>query len=334
MFFQKVSEVDPQFFQQALSKLIEEGKIASQKQTPFGIQQLDITSQQGAGLQSQIDYFSQYLSQNFPQYEQNPEEFGVIFSDYVTDVLHGDNLAVKLALEKLVDIGQKQLDGQYNIPEGATFWVPLTAAYYRPNNEGGLGGTNIEGLDTNTDATQNNTNALNNLTVAFGNVKSLYPDYFASEKTLTPIPEPQRQTGYGPQYQARPQAFIREQGLQKYYESERDRGSSGASSAGVGFVETIKNALNTFVQIATGPTGPFGRANIGGGAGSVGNRVGTAPDTRVNTAATAKLDIKFESTTQLTVDGRILASVVKPYLAADLLKLEGSQGTITKRYVI
>lgn len=335
-FFQKVSDIDPQFFQQALSKLIEEGKIQSQQASPFGIQQLNITSQQGANLQSQIDYFTQYLSTNFPQYEQKPEEFGVIFSDYVTDVLHGDNLAVKLALEKLVEINQKQLDGQYNIPEGATFWVPLTAAYYRPQSQGGMGDINIPELDTNTTATEQNTSALNLLGTAFGNMASQFPTYFASEKGLTPIPEELNlkpgQEGINKTFESAGQQLT-QQGLELYQKSERDSTYTPQDGGGFSnFIETLKAGLSAAFQSLTGPLGVLqGAVGEKLGTGSIGARI---PDTNVDRTQTTRLDIKFESTTQILLDGRIIATAIKPYLAADLLKLEGSQGTITKKYVI
>ncbi len=379
VFFQKIEGISPEGFQQAMSKLLEEGKLESQQVNPFGIQQLDITSQQGAGLQGQIDYFSQYLSQNFPQYEQKPEEFGVIFSDYVTDVLHGDNLAMKLALEKLVDIGQKQLDGQYNIPEGATFWVPLTAAYYRPQNQEGLGDmSQIEGLDTNTQATDENTQALREAAIAFrgdyGYAPRIEEDARAGSGAKDRDNGPYASGGF--RY-GRPQSnpsILTDAGRDLYRKSEQDRGDTLNATSATSFIDTLRQGLAGFVQSLTGPGGVLQRANIGGGgaggggfdvrsfmetlksallqtfattgsittgnpflnsqSGSLQGRIGSAPDTRVNQATSAKLDIKFESTSQLIVDGRILATIIKPYLASDLLKLEGSQGTITKRYVI
>ena len=47
-----------------------------------------------------------------------------------------------------------------------------------------------------------------------------------------------------------------------------------------------------------------------------------------------KFDINFESHTQLMVDGRILASIIKPYLSSDLVQTQQAQSTITRRYVI
>lgn len=318
VFFKKVSETDPALWQQAMSELMEEGKLESQKTTPFGIQQLDLTSQEGAGLQGQIDYFSKYLAQEFSQYQQNPEEFGVIFSDYVTDVLHGDNLAVQLALQGLNDKAQKQLDGQYNIPEGATFWVPLSAAYYRPKNEGGsngMGTIDTKPLD----------NSANNLDQAAMNLSQAADLFKESQMRGAQIAEGLPGASAGGREANR--SALRFPG--KYSDDAyRTDGSAGGSDKGTSFVDTLKNGLLSFFRAMESVPG---MDRFGTQEGKIGGRI---PETSVNTASTARLDIRFESTTQLMVDGRVLATIIKPHLASDLLKLEGSQGTVTKRYVI
>ena len=342
-FYQTVEGIDPQFFQQAMQKLIEEGKLLSQ-QTTFGIQQLDITSQQGAGLQGSIDYYSKYLSQNFPQYQQKPEEFGVIFSDYVTDVLHGDNLAVKLALEKLVDLNQKQLDGMYNIPEGATFWVPLTAAYYKPKNEGGGVGAALDSaaVTSNTSATDQNTNALNTLRDAITakkeeQVEKVYGGLRGESKDQ-PQRNPQAQRAY--EREMAVQDRDKNLSLANSY-AERGRGY-GQPESGTSFLETLQQSLaswlrgwaaNSFTGQGLGSASTPAQSARPATVGSMGS-VGSRDMTNAAPTVNAKLDFRIDNTTQLVVDGRILASVITPYLAADLLRLEASQGTITKRYVV
>jgi len=329
-FFKSVTETDQQFRQSAIQQLQEEGKLRSQKENPFGIQQLDITSQQGAGLQGKIDYFTKYLSQEFPQYKQNPEDIGVIFSDYVTAVLHGDNLAVKLALEKIVDLNQKQLDGMYNIPEGATFWVPLQAAYYKPKDQGGMGGgmpaVDSQAVDGNTSATELNTQALMNATDKWNNA-----DPYLFKRPGNPKED----------------RYDKMNDTSKVFLGDRyDRMNSGAPSRlahedrydkmskenqPTSFVDQLKQALSSFWQGLTQHEAPLsGRANVGGG-GSVGGRSMTdvAPQ-----SVQARLDMRFENSVQLLVDGRVLASIISPYLSSDLVKFEASQGTITKRYII
>ncbi len=373
-FFEKIEGIDPQFFQQAMAKLLEENKLKSQKETPFGIQQLDITSGQGAGLQGKIDYYSQYLKQNFPQYEQKPEEFGVIFSDYVTDVLHGDNLAVKLALEKIVDLNQKQLDGMYNIPEGATFWVPITAAYYKPDAKategGGVG--DIPGVEENTSATAMNTRALDQLREHL--LRENKNTYEEGAKMLGQKKDDARQErlvdrfrgseanekGNPPktledQYAMRGRGYSREEEVnklgggsdrmdvyRKLIENFKSKDDSTKNDSG-NFIEELKNALMKILLgtvsngLGVGKGAGISASSITGEGGTGGQAKGLLGNRDMNSVAptvSARLDFRIDNTTTLMVDGRVLASVITPYLASDLVRLEASQGTITKRYVI
>ena len=328
-FFQKIAGISPEAFQQAMSVAAEQGLLGSQQTNPFGIQQLDIPSSEAGNLQGQIDYFTKYLAQNFPQYQQNPEDVGVIFSDYVTDVLHGDNLAIKLALQKLVDINQKQLDGMYNIPEGATFWVPLTAAYYRPQNAGGAGGgmPNVEGLPENTNATQENTNALVNLGLSMEGLRQ----YQESERNRVPVGrEPGRhENRYDYMNDTRPNfedRFDRMNDLEGYRASRQgDESHSVVSILETAILGSLQSVINSITQGLTNTV-----QQMQGGGGSVGSRDMSS----VAPVVQARLDFRVENSTQLMVDGRVLASVITPYLASDLIRLEASQGTITKKYII
>jgi TP901 family phage tail tape measure protein len=335
--FDSVSGLEQRFYQLAESALQAEGALKSID--PFGIQQIDLPGSQAGELQNTIDYFSGYLAENFPQYEQKPEEFGVIFNDYVTSVLHGDNLAVKLALEKLVDINQKQLDGMYNIPEGATFWVPLTAAYYRPQNEGagagGLPAVDAAAVDGNTTATEMNTTALMNLSDKWNNMDPYlfkrpgepHEDrYDKMNNTSAPVNREQndlmRGRGYDP--------FVHEDRYDKMNQPS-------ATTESTTFLQNLQNWLRSiFTNIGNQfPTRPGGPGPGGTGEAAGGYR-GLAATTAVAQPQPlqARLDFRIDQNTQLIVDGRVLASVITPYLAADLLRLEASQGTITRRYVI
>ncbi len=45
--------------------------------------------------------------------------------------------AINFVLQDILEVEQKQLEGMWNIPDGATFWVPLTSLFYQ--NQGGAG---------------------------------------------------------------------------------------------------------------------------------------------------------------------------------------------------
>jgi len=46
------------------------------------------------------------------------------------------------------------------------------------------------------------------------------------------------------------------------------------------------------------------------------------------------LNLNLQSTTQLVVDGRTLATVIKPYLYEDMLRFESAAGSVSKNLVI
>jgi TP901 family phage tail tape measure protein len=321
-FFQKVEDIDPQFFQQAMQKLIEEGKLASQEANPYGIQQVDLPGSRASELQNMVNYFGGYLSQNFPKYEQNPEEIGVIFNDYVTGTLHGDNLAIKLALEKLVDLNQKQLDGMYNIPEGATFWVPLQAAYYR--NKGGGEGTGLP--DVASTAQRENTDALRGLTAAI--VTLPHEDrYDRMNQTYNPLSHEDRydkmNKGIAPKLPNE----------DRYDKMNPFSTPTVAKPEGESLIDRLKRSL--FGTVNSGAYGSLSSGSVGVHTPNTSSFRGlSANQATQQTPINTKLEMKIENSTQLIVDGRVLASVLSPFLASELLRLEASQGTITKRYVI
>ena len=333
IFYETVTGIDPQFFQQAIAKLTEQGLLGSQAANPFGIQQVDMPYRE---LQPTVDYYSQYLAQQFPQYQQNPEDVGIIFNDYVTDVLHGDNLAIKLALEKILETEQKQLEGMYNIPEGATFWVPLTAAYYRPKGGDGTGSglPSVEGIPENTSATDANTQALRDLTAMYQTGEHLKREYGedgqkgGGDSPLRRDPQVERFRGTRPDDRYVPMST-----RHQYRYEMMNRGVTAANESQTplqSFVEQLKQGLSQWWSNITSHQAPLsGRANVGAG-GSVNSR----DMTNVAPTVQARLDLRFENSTQLIVDGRVLANVITPYLASDLIKLEASQGVVTKRYVI
>lgn len=336
--YRSVVQTDAQFRQAAIAQLIEEGRLSSQQTDPFGIQQLDITSQQGSGLQGMIDYFTSFLSREFPQYEQNPEQIGVIFSDYVTAVLHGDNLAIKLALDGLNDKAQKQLDGQYNIPEGATFWVPLTAAYYRPENQGGMGGlpaVDSAAVDGNTNATDRNTQALDSLNLALQNeIRRGVPPLETRERYLRNI-DPGNLAAQNEQRRHEvPLAAQQRYNLALTNEQRRYQVPSPAAGQqqypnNAGITNLLDRLFNWLQGISSRPA-----TGVAGAVEQYRGITAQSSAQQVNPQVNARLELQIDNNTQLIVDGRILASIVSPYLAQEMVRLEAAQGTVTRRYVI
>lgn len=109
------------------------------QEVQLGILTPDIPSEQAGQLRGNIQFFQDIIKQLRPL---ETEEIGIIFSDYVTDILHADNLAVSLALQTLIDVNEQQLEGIFNIPEGVTAQIPFTGRLFfsdQPIPEAGLG---------------------------------------------------------------------------------------------------------------------------------------------------------------------------------------------------
>lgn len=128
--FREVSGVGQEYLQEAGKMLEEAGEIGTQQTTPFNIQSIDASS---SAFKAAYNKMFEYITSTFPQYKPQTEEMGIIFKDNVTDVLHLDNLIMQLAMQELIDVNEKQLDGLYNLPSGAEFYVPIETLDYAYN---------------------------------------------------------------------------------------------------------------------------------------------------------------------------------------------------------
>ena len=104
----------------------------------FDVRSLNLDSSRRGELNTSYQFIDQLFKENFPAYEDDVQSLGVIWKDNVTDILHVDNLKLQLAMQQLVDINEKQLEGIYNLPTDSSFYVPFTG--YRLGQSGGGGG--------------------------------------------------------------------------------------------------------------------------------------------------------------------------------------------------
>jgi hypothetical protein len=256
----------------------------------------------------------QNWAQQFPGFETNPEDALAITNDSIAKPIHADFKILALLLEKIVDQNQKQLDGQYNIPEGATFWVPLTAAYYRNK-----GGTDMGGTTTgNNQALDSNTKALQELAQAF-----------RGDRGYSRVAEAQKNaalgyrgdTGQSRKAEADKQAALGFRGDLGY--GRTSPVSTTQSTANNQLLQSLQSLNNTLMQRQSG----FGFPSFQTPADKMKN-------TNAPTSPTTKLDLRLSSNVNLLVDGRILAQTLQSYFASELLRTEQTQGTITRRYTI
>lgn len=129
-------------FLPALQRAITENTQA-QKESKLqpGLRTTDLNlNEQGGNLQAWIAYYTQFLeNMGFPQ-ESRPQL--IMGEDDTWLRIWASNEALMLALRALTEATEEQTDaltGQWNVPEGATMWVPIQSLFYSRDRGGGGG---------------------------------------------------------------------------------------------------------------------------------------------------------------------------------------------------
>jgi hypothetical protein len=140
-------------YRQAQENLAIPGRIAPPVSPTEGVSVRTIEQSQSAFMAA-YERQLQFLRDSFGDlYQGDFSTVGVIFSDGV-DVLHLDNLAMQLAMQDLIDVNQKQLEGVYNLPTDSSFYVPFQG-YRLGFGEGGGGGGGVSDLSVAADDLSN-----------------------------------------------------------------------------------------------------------------------------------------------------------------------------------
>jgi TP901 family phage tail tape measure protein len=331
--FEPVEGLTQQFYDLGKAAAEAAGELEALK--GFGLQEFDVDRGTLERLAQQSVGLGQQWEGQFPGFESKPEDILAITNEGIAKPIHADFRILALLLEKIVDQNQKQLDGQYNIPEGATFWVPLTAAYYRRQaaSEGGLGDSlaNLD-LGDNTNATEQNTQALREAALAFRGD----PGYSRAAQTNNARVANTFKGDLGQSREAEKDkrlavGFRGDPGYSRQAEEKKLETPTVRQTELSQLLAEIKSGFSNlfkelFTTIGDRPQYRPGSAGASGKASGVG--------TQVPTGATTKLDLRMSSNINLVVDGRVLASTLQTYLASELLRTEQSQGTLTKRFII
>jgi hypothetical protein len=135
--YDQQEDVFQQFVQMVKSQM-DEAKKASEN---FNLQRLkDISPDKIPELERLVRYWETSLS-NIPGYSDQAESqpFNLLFGEEnVAHRLVTTQEALRFAIEDLTEVEKKQLEGMWNIPEGATVMVPLQSLYYAPKGGGAL----------------------------------------------------------------------------------------------------------------------------------------------------------------------------------------------------
>lgn len=317
VFYKQVTDaagktVDKGLFGEAYQKAQSEGRV-SKPGTGLDFSSLDISKPQ---LEQAVERANQLTKELATKgYEPKVEDTLIATNDEQISKQHVDMKILQYILQQILDTEKKQLQGVWNLPEGASFWVPLQSMI--AGSGGGTdGGLKIKDPEVNAP----------NVTIAkedyLNKVLEGHPRGATTNQAIN------LKEKYLKDLEMGPRGATGELSEKKpAWNTERAPASSPNQSI-------IDQLISKFMSLFTPGSGPLaGFTGVGQGIGTVGGR-GYSPSDNSQAITQTKMDIRFTATTNLMVDGRVLASIVKPYLAADLLKTNESGGTITRSYVI
>lgn len=129
-------------FMPALQRAIAENTAQQRKRVDPALRQTDLDLNQSGGLLMQwVQYYTQFLNKmGFPQ-ESKPQL--VLGENDSWLRMWASNEALMLALKALTEATEEQTDvlsGMWNVPEGATIWVPIQSLFYSRKQGGESGG--------------------------------------------------------------------------------------------------------------------------------------------------------------------------------------------------
>ena len=286
-----------QFLTTAAEDLLKSGEIL--KPPPpkgaMGLQTFDIPSTQFPAVMAKYKSLIGTIQAQVPEWKPDEETFAGLFTDYIAMPITADLTLLNIAMQELIDVNKKELDGIYNLPTNAAFYVPFTG-YQMGFTNRGAGGGGMAGA----------------LADALKNAEKERPQY--PPFTLKNLP---------PELKPPPVVYNRPQ--KTPWEEWPSEGRFGfplpptpkyvspaarAKIEDIGITEPIKlTPLENLMQ-------------------NIGEMLKGISD------FTTSLSIESTTNVALIVDGQTLANVVKPYLFQDLVKYEGTGGSVVKRFVI
>jgi TP901 family phage tail tape measure protein len=286
-------------FKKASDVLFGEGKVktgpssATNKKNP---QMLDIYSSQFPQLQALTAQAGEALK-TIPGYTLSEEDLQVFGKDWVGGIIHGDSIAMRLALEKLIGIQEKQLDGIYNLPDGSFFTAFLTPEWMTLMQQGG--GETTGGFPTGSTTTTTPGQKVTNATYAD------WGKYQADQMMGAPVKNA-TYAQFGAYQQLRQPVQNRTYADWAAFQQPYDERKAAID-------EFQKN------KVLPAPAWEQRYKNLSG----LGNNVQPIP----------KINMNINTTTTVQLDGRVIASIIKVYLAADLARMTSGYGKAARDYI-
>jgi TP901 family phage tail tape measure protein len=300
------------WFKDTATRLAEEGiTTTGEAIKATSPQLLDINSSQFPLLQMYTNQAMQAL-RTIPGFEPENEDLQVFGKDWIGGVIHGDQLALRLALEKLIGIEEKQLDGIYNLPDGSFFSVFLTQGWMDLMQKGGGGVPGVTGGGEERGIEQ-------------GGGIDVPGKYGLQWGGGVDVPGK-----YGLQWGGGIDVPKGKSGLKsRPFRAGPGAGGEGETLPGtMNWLETgIDNLMKVLPQLMMGWTGLMGLK----GALPAGLREALPS---ADSQKIPKINLNLNTSTTVQLDGRVIASIVKTYLAADFGRTTSGYGKTTKDYIM
>jgi len=130
-------------FLPALQRAISENtQTLKEQQLNVGLRTVDMNlDQSGGALRQWIQYYTEYLNRLGMPQEARPQLLVGLDDTFLR--IWASNEALMLALRALTEATEDQTDaltGMWNVPEGATMWVPIQSLFYSRQRDTGGGG--------------------------------------------------------------------------------------------------------------------------------------------------------------------------------------------------
>ena len=308
--------LDPKWLEIIKKQYEEAGKIAKDSATKnMQISKVGFGSEQFGQLDAGVAKYAALLARSFPDYKQDTTNTqGIISTDNQTKILHGDSLAIQLALQDILNVEQKQLDGIYNLPGDSSLWVPFQTMAYAKNAGGSGGGgtaTDESKWGTASGRASGQINPMATGEVTMGNTPQAFDP---SQWNLKQKDDP-----YTPPLTSSTANIGKEQ------TSWIDRLSQ--------VVDSIFTKMFPVLPAGTPPEYDPDSPSVGQQqAPDLGSSLAQSLGSIVSSFST-RLNLDIKTTSQLIVDGRVLAMIIKPYLMEELVKYDSMNATTSKTVV-
>jgi TP901 family phage tail tape measure protein len=325
----------------AYEELIDEGLITAPEETERrGLQTFDIPSGQLPAVMARYNELVNITGQ--AGYVPDEETFAGLFTDFIAMPITADLTLLNIAMQELIDVNKDQLDGIYNLPTDASFYVPFSGYSLGFVNQGGGGAAGLPaGIAGETEEGEEEERRR-------GRPPGYQPpDVRGRFRTPTSREEEEldeitRTGGQPGRYGAalRRQGRGREQEEEPRFQLSPITGPGSPSGVRQQFLEDIFGDIKDFfvggdVSGIGGLAGAEVGQDTGGLIGELRDLIGSLFGADGEDAAiTTKLQIESTTNTIVQLDGQVIANAIKPYLLNDEVRYEGTAGAAVKRFVI